>query len=424
MSQYRGRLLSVWWTQGSTGQLKSTEIREMTDLTGWKTEVLLVLIGQDPLPCYIATQLLTNKGALVYLLHTGGGHSTLKVAERLRDQLLKDRADLKMRILEIDVSDGAKIAGRVRALLAKLPGRPSVGLHYSGGSKPMAVYSYAALSEVYPGCICGYVEPESLQLVLQKAGRPLQSIPIAQALEVNVRTLLAIQGYSESETGEPSVPETLVASLLEVSRLDSGRRQWRQWLRSLRPNSDVLPTVSEYPALKPVIAALAELTSGPTTSQAVAEHLGCEGGALRSCLKLFQKDWFVAYSWRALQVCDLQFSSSNLAANVNLGTVAGREVRLDVLAMSGCRPYVVAGYPWSDPNGAKQFLLDTCAHARRVGGDAVRIALVSLLKRPQQLEEEMAGVGLGPTRASVFGAPDVLQLSAHLSGWIKKTSFR
>jgi hypothetical protein len=54
----------------------------------YKVDHLFLLVGENPLPNYVAARLLLNDKGTIYLVHTTG---TVKQAERLRNILEEER---------------------------------------------------------------------------------------------------------------------------------------------------------------------------------------------------------------------------------------------------------------------------------------------------------------------------------------------
>ncbi len=116
----------------------------------YRSDVLFLLIGSNPLPNYVAARLLTRPRATLYLLATT---ATDEVAKRLARRLGRERADLSFTHFTISEADGPAIASKVREVAGQLAlNRPNanIGLNFTGGTKPMAVYAALALRHAFP----------------------------------------------------------------------------------------------------------------------------------------------------------------------------------------------------------------------------------------------------------------------------------
>jgi hypothetical protein len=119
----------------------------------FRTDVLFLLIGSNPLPNYVAARLLTHEQGTLVLLHS---QATAMVAERLARRLRSERADLSTQLFTVPEADGPAIARKVREAVQQFDRsypRRTIGLNYTGGTKPMAAYSYQLCPPCFqPGC--------------------------------------------------------------------------------------------------------------------------------------------------------------------------------------------------------------------------------------------------------------------------------
>lgn len=393
----------------------------------FQTDVLILIVGANPLPNFVAAQLLTRFGAQVYLLHTGGERSTMGIADRLQEQVAKVRSDLHLHKVEIDKVDGNQIAAQTTALVKKIPENRTFGLHYTGGTKPMAVHSYDAAHKLRPDGIYSYLDPELLSLVIAKPGTPMQRIFVGQTINVDLETLYALHNYTVEKTGTPGVPQPLVDALIQISREKKPFEQWHQWLRTLGDRSTVpaLPSIDEYPYLAPVIEAFDMMCGGAANPPAVAHILGETGGDLKRCSIIVSGEWLEAHTWQSLESANQTLNLADLAANVTLRkSTRPRTVELDVLAMSGYQLHAISCMATQSTNQAKQHLTEAYVRARQLGGDEARFGLVCLVQTPQALQMEVEEALGEPNKVRVFGWPHLQDLAAHLEAWIRETSYK
>jgi hypothetical protein len=151
----------------------------MAEFSPYQTDVLFLLIGANPLPNYVSALLLAKMRGTVYLLHTD---ATLKVAERLSEQIQQGRSDLVLVPWEISKSDPQLIEQQLKRLTGKLGSNADVGLNYTGGSKPMAVQAYHTLRASYPRGIFSYLDADTLSLMIEAPGLPTQRVVVGHSL--------------------------------------------------------------------------------------------------------------------------------------------------------------------------------------------------------------------------------------------------
>ncbi len=118
-----------------------------------KVDHLFLLIGENPLPNYVAVRLLLNQKWTVYLVYTSGTEipatclQNILIDEFKRDLGIEEKEAQKLvqlKALEENESDAYKIQ---KAILEKLEEIKDgkIGLHYTGGTKAMSVHTYRAL---------------------------------------------------------------------------------------------------------------------------------------------------------------------------------------------------------------------------------------------------------------------------------------
>ncbi|MFN5387946.1 MAG: DUF1887 domain-containing protein, partial [Pseudanabaena sp.] len=136
-----------------------------TELDKYKVDHLFLLIGENPLPNYVAAHLLLNKGGTLYLVHTVG---TSEQARRLAEILKNDLSGCRPpELVSLDdyESDGFQIRDRIERKAKPLEGR--LGLNYTGGTKAMAVHAYQALLSINrANTVFSYLDPRRLEMCI------------------------------------------------------------------------------------------------------------------------------------------------------------------------------------------------------------------------------------------------------------------
>jgi Domain of unknown function (DUF1887) len=124
----------------------------MLNLDDYKTEHLFLLIGENPLPNYVAAKLLTktpttrtdyNQGKPV--LHLVCSADTEKYATHLQIVLDKDEYSYGDGFIQVNPSDYDDIQDKLADRIRKIGDNASIGLHYTGGTKAMSVHTYRAI---------------------------------------------------------------------------------------------------------------------------------------------------------------------------------------------------------------------------------------------------------------------------------------
>lgn len=388
----------------------------------YRTDVLFLLIGTNPLPNYVAACLLATDKATIYLLHTPGQKGTGEVARRLKIRLKEDIPCATIIPREIDEADGRKVEAKLAEIIADLPaGTHAVGLNYSGGTKPMAVHAYNALRKTFrEGCF-SYLDPRSLKMVIRQGDAPTQMLPVGQAVELGLVELIVLHGYRlDPPRDTPRAPE-LCKAIAQVHLTQDGFTQWRTWLNTLGDlESDPrLPTAPEFPALVPVIQAFHDICGGRATEEGVAKAIGCKNNCLRSCSKFLWSGWLEDYTLDALRQFAPDRGIKHLGVSIKPKRPGRREFEIDVAAMDGYQLFVISCVVTEDAEKAKEHLLEIFVRARQLGGDEARLGLVCLVKDAVSLQREIEQTWDAEDKIRVFGARHLPHLNRYMQNWFE-----
>lgn len=167
-------------------------------------EHLLLLIGPNPLPPYIAATYLLEEQELfprikhLWLLYSEAGpqqQSTLASAQRLQ-ATLQTRFEVDVSLYPIrDVSSAPAIHADVVTLAEQLQGQ-SCHLNYAGGTKAMAVHSYRSLEQALGEQISfSYLDGRRFQMISDQTGQALHDAGLRSLVQVSLDELLALQGF-------------------------------------------------------------------------------------------------------------------------------------------------------------------------------------------------------------------------------------
>ena len=129
----------------------------------YQTDHLFLLVGTNPLPNLVAAKLLAKAGGTVHLVHSS---NTADVARRLEEVLSRLHSVGRFQKVEVHEADARDIENKVGAATRALDG--SIGLHYTGGTKPMAVHAFRAVdregSRRHPPAVFSYLDAASFEL--------------------------------------------------------------------------------------------------------------------------------------------------------------------------------------------------------------------------------------------------------------------
>lgn len=134
----------------------------------YKTDHLFLLVGENPLPNYIAAKMLLKEGGTVYLVHSTDTSSKADCIGRMLEPInvipiSLGRNEANSRCIR------DKIQNQIKEVLEKHPDH-TFGLNYTGGTKAMSVHGYRALFEVsgVQNPRFSYLDARSLQMLIDR----------------------------------------------------------------------------------------------------------------------------------------------------------------------------------------------------------------------------------------------------------------
>ncbi|MEM1043985.1 MAG: hypothetical protein AAGI91_15325 [Bacteroidota bacterium] len=194
-------------------------------LSDHRVRHLVVLVGSNPLPNFVAARLLLEPGGHLSLVHSESGvmvdgaeRGTREVAERIKDvlrqptggrtagqpfyQLSPDEVDERVHLVPFkDPSNSVDIARAVGKAMADGRERDpdgTVGLHYIGGTKPMSVYAVLKAFVDGNGVSFSHLDARKLEMVVDAADPfkdRLDPVYVGDLDVVNREDLLRLHGW-------------------------------------------------------------------------------------------------------------------------------------------------------------------------------------------------------------------------------------
>lgn len=391
-----------------------------TPFESYQTDVLFLLVGSNPLPNYVAAQLLAKE--TVVLLHST---STTKVAERLERQLRKEPQNLAVHFYTIPESDGPVIASEVEKAVRSFPAGKTVGLNYTGGTKPMAVYSYRSLFQMSPRTVFSYLDARTLSMVIDPGSGPVQRIPVGRHISMTLEQIASLHGYEIEESRKSPRNELIAAAIADVHLAPDGMQQWRKWLNTWGPVVS-LPDLIQFPALAPVIQAFADVCGGSATEDGVAAALGFQ--CLNQCGKYFVGGWLEDYVLKALTQVNQQLQLDDYACEMKLKASGRPDFELDAALTIVYQLFAISCIVTEKKSEAKEHLLELFVRAGQLGGDEARFAAVTFCydekqrKHVSELQSEVTEAWDAAGKIRVFGRRHIPDLANHLLQWFREAN--
>jgi hypothetical protein len=414
------------------------------EFDGYKVDHLFLLIGENPLPNYVAAKLLLNKEGTAYLIHTTDTEKSAQRLQKILKSELNGFKDVELRSLGDYESDAFHIQKKIREELEKIKsGR--IGLNYTGGTKAMAVHGYKAAFANLPDAIFSYLDPRRLEMCIDREDRERDRLKIKpDTLQVKLVKIFQLHGLELKAipTQKAQLPE-LANSLAKVFQEEIKAKQWFDWYYKIfceaarkkkgnaiwgnwKNKTDLEKiSIDLDNLLQEIITAFQNesfitddhklLLSAVKTTGAFSE--------IQSFCKWLDGLWLEHYVLEQVQ----NIASSCLLGDYGLnfeipltGTKDGFE--FDVAFTRGYQLFALSCTTTSDRKLCKSKLFEAYLRARRMGGDEARVALICCSNEPDTLKAEIAD-STNDDKIQVFGREHLTNLSQEIADWIAQNDW-
>lgn len=374
---------------------------------------LFLLVGANPLPNYVAIQLLRPPTGQVYLIHTA---ETELIAERICQVSALVRGQ-NATLIKVNTDSTSQM---VSAIEGHARGKAGLGLNYTGGTKRMVVAAQQAIqhsAQLYHEIpTFSYLDARTLRIAIDKAGQNTILLPAATAITLSFANLLQLHGFTIAHP-PPRTPladqvDGLYSALMKTPHRDF-RAWWNQAKHGMggRTGEILLPQDAR-------LAPLATYWHGFRDVSTLAAHWQTNVGRLSAW---FNNMGLEDYTLWALQQRQSETEVSYTAMNI-LPVELGFE--FDVVALRGYQLFALSCANANDKETIKQKLFEVFIRARQMGGDEARIAVVCRapahdeLRTPSAIEQEVRREWDRDGKIRIFGEEHLLDLPAHLAEWI------
>jgi hypothetical protein len=387
----------------------------------YQTDILFLVIGSNPLPNYVAARLLAREDATLYLLHSA---ATSAVADRLARRLGQERPDLNFVRFGIPESDGPAIARKVndivRPHLAQWS-RAAVGLHFTGGTKPMAVYTALALRAAFPAAVFSYLDARTLSLVIDGGDGATRGMAVGRSVRLSLKDVAGLHGYDVAQAAREPRNLRIAQAIRDVHLAPGGLREWRDWLGTWRDGA-TLPAEKDFPALRPAILAFDDACGGAASAPGLAQALGFK--ALEECAKYFVGEWLEDCTLDAVARVEDQAGLDDCAAGLLIQAKDRPPFDFDVVATLGYQLFGLSCAATEQKPRAKEHLLEVFTRAGQLGGDEARFASVTLCNdtNVKELERDVSQAWDAVGKIRIFGRQHIPDLSQHLLKWFREAN--
>jgi hypothetical protein len=423
----------------------------MTISEKYKTQHLFLLIGENPLPNYVAAQLLLANQGNVYMLFS-------KHTKDIADYLKKALKRLQIQVKEVPLGelevDGCAIARILREEVDNFNPEETIGLHYTGGTKTMAAHAYRALLNLSrtQEPIFSYLDSRGFQLCIDDLHNQ-NTLKFSVALEVNpppsLETILGLHNLKWKPGKEPqnqsTAKEAAIAFAEFHGKADVGRT-WRNWcndvLYTLKQsrgensrwkdettlNNQSKLKIDTLPNL--IIQVLRDhLESSVTELDLKSLKQKYPFPTLESICQWLDGVWLEDYVLQQVQNISDKFClrESVMSLRIQDPNKPNRrtdQFEFDVAFLRGYQLFGISCTTSLSHARCKQKLFEAILRARQLGGDEARIALVSANSDTEQVKwlKQEVSLAISDRKIEVFGREDLVpaKFSKKLTSWIQQ----
>lgn len=426
-----------------------------------KADILVLLIGENPMPNAVSAKLLVEQEGKTILLFS---KKVKQIAERLDAFFRKYKCPYPAEKCQVDESNPWDIQHKLTKLLSKSEDNSSLrlGLNYTGGTKPMAVHAYQAIkkwsenrrNEVF----YTYLDPRKMRMIIHHDDltTPPSYHSVIDEFDFMFEDMMELHRWTLKDpvNEDPVLPETANLIAKEVC---AETNDWKTWIEEefyikifklpdekwdekkahvlknilyrKKKNKNKLKKITidlgtRSEKLKEIetqlkfetgytkkdmmtIGDIFELTTIPNVNDAVKWIDGC---------------WLESLVLQSLKELCKKLNLHDVCMNIKPKLTEDTDFEFDVIAIRGYQLFAFSCTTADRKFLNKPKLFECFIRAHQMGGDEACLALVSCDPEPMRIERELEGALPLGSRIKVFGKPDLLQLKDRISEWIKLNS--
>jgi hypothetical protein len=450
-----------------------------TSETDYKVDHLFLLIGENPLPNYVAAKTLLAEDGKPYLVFT---EHTQEPAKRLQEAL--GLGDNEMIPLDNNESNPWEIKKRIRAKVKEIQDNPDnaqkkqFGLNYTGGTKAMAVHAYQALLQprleepqyklnLEP--IFSYLDSRNLKMLIDQPTNPVPLDIPKEPLDFSLDKLFKLHGFNLNKP-----PKTNVTLRELVEAIVKHKSEWQNWCRTvLRLEARTKIEIGEFTNVNNGIEKIFEISDWKNATelrnialpiQNLPEEIsdilkqnkllddnGClsiqklEQASIvpktkkakdypKEICKWLEGVWLEDYVLQKLKDIQKQeekeidvkvkkeeerlIDKVGMSFNFPENADIGH-FEFDVAFLRGYQLFALSCTTDTELGLCKLKLFEAYRRARQMGGDEARIALVCCYDKPDKIKKGFMSQ-IKDDKVNVFGSGDLVDLSEKLKTWIQE----
>lgn len=411
-----------------------------------------MLVGENPLPNYVAARTLLKEGGTVYLVHST---DTTSRADCLKSNLQSIKIE-KIPLGNKETNSQYirnKIQEKVEEILQKSDGKQTFGLNYTGGTKAMSVHSYRALFDVdkVDNPVFSYLDARNLQMLIDREN----DAPIFEKikLKVKLKELFNLHDLPWKKHKQPNrqpilpdVAEEFLNVFLSPTskKTDSIAKQWWIWCTNeLYPSTKnkygfwfdeaELSQVAEISLegvpekIKQILYASNFVNYNDKLDLKLSKDNGFN--EISDFCAWLSGIWLEHYILHQVQKISQNFASIHESAmSFHIDDPNNRDDRydrfeFDVAFMHNYQLFALSCTTAGEKSICKQKLFEAHLRARQLGGDEARVALVCFHKNSDRVKRDLEAT-VKDKKIAVFGCKELKsdKFAKKMQQWIRDNS--
>lgn len=394
----------------------------------YQTDHLLLLIGTNPLPNYVAAELLAGPNTKIHWVVT---KEMGDVEKRLAKAMGKlDKIDEYCILVDSTNPDDIfmKVKNRVEA------NSGSWGLHYTGGTKTMGIHARRGMEEgLKKGeeAVYSYLNAPTMCLVVEKYKNYAQCSDLKTQFDapITLEKLLEMHGHRLNPKAPPPDVEPFqieLATILFNARLNEPEelKPFIEWVNTL-PSTDNKQAWKDKAFLE---CSSPLLPATPVSGKSISEIKKNWGSGFKNPEKVvtwFKGLWFEEYIFAIVKSLQEQseFKLSPVKSVKSLlsdSDLIKDDFEIDIVVMQGYRLFAISVTTDGKMDRCKQKLFEVLTRARQMGGDEARVALVCFSDEPEKIQKQVGDLMQMNSQVMVFGKKHIRELDNYLQDWFQQ----
>lgn len=403
-------------------------------LADYQAEHLFLLVGENPLPNYVAARTLLTQGGKVYFVYS---HRTTEQKSLLKKELEKDAIkNFDYVDLGNDESNANVIRNGLQKKLKDIPQDKKIGLNYTGGTKAMAVHAYLTVRDWREKAIFSYLNPRKLKMSIdQPNNSPIEldvpSLDLSLEKLFNLHGLYLLKNFPPSS--QPILPELAkeIAKIYQVSVQEKLDKKFKDWCGNPRAIDKSEDWRSKCPELYDRLGKYIDFTSGEITSETEEAGFKTYSGRGDSLFRPWLEGfWLESYilqeileRWQNIGIsAEKVMMSFNVTDRIDKISTKNKpkdaKFELDIAFIKNYQLFAITCTTINRDSECKEKLFEGLLRAKELGGDEARLALICCHDRPDEIQDEIKRFGLKDTKIKVFGREDLADIGNQIAAWV------